>query len=70
MHGEVLILGHNHCARFRSPGTNPRIWGSLRTKLRDMFSLMAARFQLARERGRELGIDEKAQSRAPQDGEL
>lgn len=33
-----------------------------------MVSLVASRFQLARERRRELGVDEEAQSGGPQDG--
>ena len=68
VHGEILVHGHNHCARLRSPRTNLRIRGSHQTEIGYVFGLVASRFQLARERGRELGVDEKAQSRAPQDG--
>ena len=67
VHGEILVLRHDHCARFRSPCTNPRIRGPLQTEVSYVFSLVALRFQLARERRRELGVDEEAQSRAPQD---
>jgi hypothetical protein len=68
VHSEVLVLGHNDCARFRSPRTNLRVRGSLQTEIGYVFSYVASRFQLARECRRELGVDEKAQSRAPQDG--
>ena len=68
VHGEILVLRHDHCARFRSPRTNSRIRGPLQTEVSYVFSLVASRFQLARERRRELGVDEEAQSGGPQDG--
>ncbi len=68
VHGEILLLRHDHCARFRSPRTNPGIRGPLQTEVSCVFSLVASRFQLARERLRELGVDEETQSGGPQDG--
>src|SRR5690606_33424943 len=38
------------------------------TEVSYVFSVVASRFQLARERRRELGVDEESQSGGPQDG--
>jgi hypothetical protein len=53
------FLRHGYYARFRSPRTNPRIPGPLQTEVSDVFTLVASRFQLARERRRELGVTRK-----------
>lgn len=64
---EVLVLRDDHRARFRSPRTNLRIRSPLQTEISDMFGLVAARLDVARQRWWKLGVYEKAQSRAPQD---
>lgn len=64
---EVLVLCDDHRARFRSPRTNARIGSPLQPEIGDMLSPVAARLDVARQRWWELGVYEKAQSRAPQD---
>jgi len=67
VHREVLVLGHDHGVGFRSPRADPRIRSPLQRQISHVFSLVATRFNVARKRRRELSVDEKAQSCAPQD---
>jgi hypothetical protein len=66
--GKILVLRDDHRTRFCSLRTNPRIRRLLQSEISDMFGLVATRLDEARERRRELSVDEKAQSYAPQDG--